>query len=404
MKILQINAVFGFGSTGRNVEELHNYLKNNHIQSYVAYGEKKCEDNEEIFYVGNELDHKLHGLFSRLLGKQAYFSKRSTKKLCKKIDNIKPDVVQLHNVHANYLHFPYLMNHLKKNNIPVLLTLHDCWFFTGKCCHYTGIGCKKWESNCENCPQLKTNNKSWFFDTSNQVFSDKMNIYSSMNIGVVGVSDWIVSEAKRSILKNALFIDKIHNWIDTAKFRPVDSASVREMYGIPTSEKIILAVSQGWDENKGLCDLIKVAECFSNCRVILVGKPPENDTLPKNIILIPFVSDLKKLVEIYSVADVFVNPSHMETFGKVTAEAMACGTPVVVYENTGNKELIVPGVGECAKNLDKDDLCNKIKIILNNGKEFYKLNCVKNVGERFEMNNQLEKYVEVYRRLIELGK
>ena len=103
MKILQINAVYGFGSTGRNVAELHEYLKRNNIQSYVAYGEKKCEDNDEIFYIGNEIDHKIHGMFSRLFGKQAYFSKRATKRLCKRIDEIAPDVVHLHNVHANYL-------------------------------------------------------------------------------------------------------------------------------------------------------------------------------------------------------------------------------------------------------------------------------------------------------------
>lgn len=403
MRVLQINATYGFGSTGRNVAELHNYLKKHNIQSYVAYGEKRCEESQEIFYVGSELDHKLHGAFSRLLGKQAYFSRRATKKLCRKIDELRPDLVHLHNVHANYLNFPNLMKHLKESNIPVLLTLHDCWFFTGKCCHYVGVNCTKWQNCCENCPQLKTNNKSWFLDTSKQVFLDKKELYSSMKLGVVGVSDWIVSEASQSILKSSVFIKKIYNWIDTTKFRPIKNTSFREEYNITKDEKIILAVSQGWDENKGLSDLIEVAKRFPNCKVVLVGKPPEHKHLPENMILIPFISDLDKLVEVYSVADVFVNPSHMETFGKVTAEAMACGTPVVLYDNTGNKELVVPGVGELAKNLDIDDLCNKVELILNKGKEYYEVNCIKNVSESFEMSNQLEEYIKAYRQLIESG-
>lgn len=404
MKILQINAVYGFGSTGRNVAELHNYLKQKNVQSYVAYGEKKCEDNDEVFYVGNEVDHKIHGIFSRLFGKQAYFSRRATKRLCKRIDDIAPDVVHLHNVHANYLNFPILMKHLRKNNIPVMLNLHDCWFFTGKCCHYVGASCTKWQQVCDSCPLLKSNNTSWFFDTSKKVFLDKKELYASMKIGVIGVSDWIVSEARKSILKDSLFLKRIYNWVDTAKFRPKDSAFFYEKYGVEKDKKIILAVSQGWSESKGLSDLIKVAKRFSDCKVVLVGKPPQSENLPQNMILIPFVSDIENLVEIYSSADVFVNPSRMETFGKVTAEAMACGTPIVVYENTGNKELASFGVGELAKNLNSDDLCDKIGLIMKNGKDFYRDNCVKSANERFEMNYQLEEYLKAYKQLIELGK
>ena len=39
-------------------------------------------------------------------------------------------------------------------------------------------------------------------------------------------------------------------------------------------------------------------------------------------------------------ADVFVNPSQAETFGLTTAEALACGTPCVVYDTSACPELI----------------------------------------------------------------
>ena len=236
------------------------------------------------------------------------------------------------------------------------------------------------------------------------MFLEKKEIYDSMKIGVVGVSDWIVSEAKKSILRDSLFIKRIYNWIDTTRFKPIENNMFSARYNITQDENIILAVSQGWYDNKGLTDLIEVAKRFAYCRVVLVGKPPKCKSLPENMLLIPFISDLDKLVEAYSAADIFVNPSRMETFGKVTAEAMACGTPIVVYENTGNKELVVPGVGEIAENLNIDDFCKKIKVVLDNGKDFYKISCVRVASERFEMNNQLKEYAKSYRQLIELGK
>ena len=400
MKVLQINATYGHGSTGRNVAELHTYMQKQGIDSYVAYGEKRTVNDDRVFYIGCSTDHKFHGLMSRITGKQAYFSKIATRKLCKKIRKIMPNVIHLHNVHGNYLNFPMIMKFANKHNIPVMLNLHDCWFFTGKCCHYFSINCDKWQKQCGNCPQLKTNNVSWFFDQSKKVLEEKKRLFSMAKLGVIGVSDWILGQAKESILKDAFLLKRIYNWIDTEKFKPRENVKTRKDLSIPKDQTIILAVSQGWDENKGLKDLIKVAENFTDSKVVLVGRPPKNKNLPGNIIVIPYVNNIETLTEIYSAADVFVNPSRMETFGKVTAEAMACGTPAIVYNNTGNKELVNDSVGACAKNLDINDLIAKIRFVLAKGKAFYKENCINSVKERFSMQDRLEEYVKAYKELI----
>jgi glycosyltransferase involved in cell wall biosynthesis len=47
-----------------------------------------------------------------------------------------------------------------------------------------------------------------------------------------------------------------------------------------------------------------------------------------------------ELVKVYSAADVFVFPSHSETFGLVMLEAMACGTPVAAFPVTGPLDVL----------------------------------------------------------------
>ena len=63
--------------------------------------------------------------------------------------------------------------------------------------------------------------------------------------------------------------------------------------------------------------------------VVLVGTINEGIELPKNIITVPSTSSIDELAELYSSADVFITFSLEETFGKVSAEALSCGTPVI---------------------------------------------------------------------------
>lgn len=400
MKILQINAVYEFGSTGRNVSELHNFLLENGVDSYVAYGEGDKRPDERLIYIGNAFDHKLHGLLSRIVGKQGYFSKRQTRILCKKIDGIMPDVVHLHNLHSNYVNLPLLLAHLEKRKIPIVVTLHDCWFFTGKCCHYVGVGCQKWQNECYRCPQLKNNNSSWFFDFTRTMHRDRKKWFGKSGVWAVGVSDWITNEAKKSLLADSEGVSRIYNWIDLSVFKPVDPEIGRKKYGLNNDDTVILAVSQGWNENKGLFDLIKIAESFSQAKVVLVGKIPQEKSLPENMILIPFVSSKEALAEIYSMADVLVNPSRMETFGKVTAEALACGTPAIAYDNTANSELVCDDVGACAKNLNVEDMIDKLSAILSNGKKSYSDNCVRSASERFDARQNMLGYLSLYENIM----
>lgn len=163
--MLQINAVNKIASTGRNVQELSDFLTAKGDLCINAYSKGLSVTPDKEFVIGaGTHDVKMHGLLSRISGQQGYFSRNATRKLLKYMEKLVPDIVVLNNLHGNYINLPMLLKYLAEKNIATVAVLHDCWFYTGKCCHYTVDNCYKWQSGCGNCPSLKKYNKSWFFD------------------------------------------------------------------------------------------------------------------------------------------------------------------------------------------------------------------------------------------------
>jgi len=401
MKVLQINAVYAKLSTGRLAMEMHEFLKENGIQSFVA-----CSSivglSDEVYVIGNRLDYKIHGLLSRLFGLQGYFSVSSTKKLLKYIDGIQPDVVQLHNLHGNYINLPMLLNYLADKKIAVVIVLHDCWFFTGKCVHYTLAGCDKWKTECGSCPSLKKGNVSWFFDRSKKMQRDKKHLFCQIDrLGVVGVSDWITDDARQSILKNATIIKRIYNWIDINDFKPMPATDLRKKLNL-VEDFIILGVAAGWSNAKGLDKFLKLSGLLqANQKIVLVGNMSDNIILPDNVLCVGSTDSVAQLAEFYSMADVFVTMSLEETFGKVSAEALACGTPVVCFRSTANPELVGEGCGYVVEKDDMQGMLSAIQTIYKNGKSEYSSLCVEFAEKNFLKNERMGDFLELYKRLLE---
>lgn len=400
MRIVQINAVYKASSTGRTTFELHTALKRMGHISYVF-----CSDHDDpqnnIFQIGDNRDHKRHAILSRVCGKQAYYSKSATRKVLKELSIIRPDIVILRNLHANYIHLPLLLDFLAKNDIATLLVLHDFWFMTGHCCYYTNIGCNKWQSECHHCPLLHTYNKSLFFDRSRKIFRDKKRLFQAIpRLGVIGVSKWVLQEAKLSFLQKAKVLDFIYNWIDLSIFHPLPAASLRKDLGLSPSDYVVLGVAQGWSQAKGLNQFMEIARQMPDVKVVLVGRFPTDVSVPRNLLAVGEVNTPQKLAEYYSMADVFVNPSVQETFGKVTAEALACGTPVVGSNTTATPELIPSQCGFTFSPQDMDDLLKKVALVREKGKQAYSGYCQRFAMENFGKEGQIAKYLNVIGKLI----
>lgn len=398
MKVVQINAVYELSSTGRTCKEMHEYFTTHGIDSYKFYSVRNS-DSDKYDLIGSDLDHKLHGLWSRFLGKQAYFSYYHTRKLIRKLDNIHPDVVILRNFHSNYIHFPLLARYLAKNDIATVVVLHDCWFFTGHCCHYTEVGCYKWQTECSHCPLIRANNKSLFFDNSRSIFRDKKKLFGAIpRLAVVGVSDWITDEARKApIFEKANIFQRIYNWIDLKTFYPRVPNSLYSKLGLKKSDFVALGVSMSWDYKKGVEKYIEVAKAMPDIKIVMIGEMSDIE-LPSNIINVLPMSSVDELAEYYSIADVLFNFSIQETFGKVAAEALACGTPLIVNDVTANPELPGSDCGFVVKNNSIIDIINAIDAIRTKGKEAYKEKCVARANELFEKNKNLDHYVMLLKK------
>ena len=398
MKVLQINAVYKHLSTGSNVYEMNEALRRQGHQAVAAYSVGTAEIPEQEYLIGSLFGQKLHALFSRMTGLQGYFSSFSTGKLLRYMDRICPDVVVLNNLHANYIHLPKLLKYLAKNDIPTVAVLHDCWFYTGKCCYYTAAGCEKWKTGCRNCPAKKQYNKSWFFDRTPKMFRDRKKLFSAIpRLGVVTVSDWLLGQAKQSpVFTNALEITRIHNWIDASAFTPVDSSVLRKKWQLQ-DKKVLLSVAAAWETRKGLDTLLWIARRLQPEEVmILVGTLDKAVELPDNVIHISRTDSREELVQYYSMADVFLQPSLEETFGKVTAEAISCGTPVVCYDSTANPELVGPGCGGVVSAGDREGMLLQAREILQKGKGAYAPACREFALQRFNTEKIFDQYLQMF--------
>lgn len=338
MRVVQINAVYEYSSTGRTTKEIHLELKRRGYQSYVF-----CTNYEDpfcnVYSMGTKISRGFHGLMSRLTGLQGYYSLGATIKLLRKLDEIKPDVICLRNLHGNYIHVNMLLDYLNKYQIPTVVVLHDCWLFTGHCCHFLEDNCYKWQENCGKCPAKHKWNKSWIFDWSKRVLNDRRKRFTKLNnLTVIGVSDWITDQCKKSFMKTNAQFTRIYNWVDLDTFFPIEKKINRRPR--------ILSVAQVWSKVKGLSDIISVARENPFFDFVMVGKLPDDIELPANIVALGILNDIYKLREQYQNADVLLHLSYQETFGKVIAEALACGTPAIVYDITAMPELIGDGCGK----------------------------------------------------------
>lgn len=404
--LLQINIVANYGSTGRIADEIGELAIENGWESYIAYGRKERPSKSKLIKIGSEIEIKMHGLKTRLFDRHGFGSKKGTLNFIEQIKEIKPDIIHLHNIHGYYINIEILFNYLKKSNIPVVWTLHDCWPFTGHCSYFDFANCNKWEKGCFSCPQKNEYPASYLVDNSKQNYKDKKRIFNSVNnLTIVPVSNWLKNNVSRSFL-NDYPLRVINNGIDLKKFYPINKQELNFNGRITENSFVLLGVASIWEKRKGLLDFIKLSTMIdSETLIILVGvNDKQLKLLPKNVIGISRTENINQLVEIYTTADLFLNLTYEDNFPTTNIEALACGTPVLTYNTGGSIEAVSVDTGFIIEKGDFKGLLEKIDIVRKKGKSFYSENCRSRATRLYNKNQRYKEYVDMYREILKIKK
>ena len=427
-KLLQINITSNWGSTGKIAEAINLAAQRKGGECSTAYGRWANPSKFPTYKVGNKWDMYVHYFENRIFDREGLSSRRATNALIRHIEELKPDVIGLHNIHDHYLNYELLFRYLNETNIKVVWTFHDCWAFTGHCFHFVTKDCMRWKTGCHDCP-LHHLYPNTVLDRSVKNYALKKELFSANeNLAIVACSDWLGDFVKESFLGDKR-IEVIHNGVDLQMFRPYGvSDGFKEFQEVSDGKFKIIAVSSVWHPNKGELDIYKLRTMLpeDEYEITMVGLSAEQaKNLPEGTRGIQRTQNVQELAQLYSEADVLINPTYEDNFPTVNIEALACGTPVITYRTGGSPEAVRDEVSDGFKEFSFDSAQDKRQVsggaeLYNTGmvieqgnvvalanavmqmkdKPLSSADCRKRAEELFDKDKCFEKYVELYEDLL----
>lgn len=399
-KLLQLNVTSNWGSTGRIAEECNLIARSQGWDTYVAYGRNFNPSQSETYCVVSRWEVYRHYLEHRLLDNEGLASRHATKRLVRKIQEIQPDIVHLHNIHDHWLKFEILFRFLNQTDVKVIYTFHDFWAMTGGCSYFVDSNCLCWQTGCYDCPQ-----KHNLIDRSKRNYELKHKyIGGCNNLVITAVSEWMGSYVRQSFFKEKE-IHVIPNGVDTQIFQPLDSSGLLKSLNLAdrfNNKFVIMGVSTQWQARKGLDDYKAMSRMLQPDELIVLVGVSDNimAKLPDNMIGIRRTNNQRELAALYSRANVVTSFSSAETFGLTIIEGYACGTPAVVYDNTAPPSLITAETGLVARDHDYKDAYSKIQQIKQKGKSYYTDACIQLAREKYDKEKCFSQYFQLYNQII----
>ena len=393
-KIVSINGT-NFGSTGNIARQIGEFAILEGMEYHNAF--PWAEDSKAVcandIVIGNKWGKILSVGLGRITGYAGCFSQISTRNFLRKLDKIKPDIIHIHNLHDGFINLSMLFKYIKKNDIKVIWTMHDCWSFTGRCAYFTMAGCDRWKKGCHDCIQ-KNCYPTRYVDRTKKMWKLKKKWFSGVkDLTIITPSKWLKGEVEKSFMSEYP-IEVIYNGTDLDLFKPSES-DFREKHHLE-DKFILLGVALSWEERKGLEDILGLIKKLDDSyAVVLVGTDDEVDkNLPEGVISIHRTHDQKELAEIYTAADLFINPTKEEVLGMVNVESLACGTPVVTYNSGGSPECVDDKSGIVVDKGDIDGMLKAIEYVKEH--KIPKEACFRKASE-FELETRFKEYVELYK-------
>jgi putative colanic acid biosynthesis glycosyltransferase len=396
MKILSINLFYKEGSTGKILYEIHKGLISKGYDSVVCHALGK-HNEENVYKFSSEFFSKFFTYISALTGMQYTYSYLETLRLIALIKRHKPDIVHVHVINCNTVNIYRLLDFLKKNNFRTIITFHAEFLYTGGCSH--ALDCTKWKTGCGKCPRLWDATHSLYFDWTHYFWKKFESIYSGFEnrLEITCVSGWLRARAVQSPFFKNINISIIENGTDTKNiFFPQKNEDLIKKYNL-SDKKVILHVTPSFRSKiKGGEYILKLGQRLDKelYSIIIIGYD-DNQNLPSNIIPIKHIKDQKLLAEYYSMADLTIITSKVETYSMVCAESLSCGTPVVGFK-CGAPEYISLKEYSCfVENGNMDALEDAVYNWIDK-KDSIKDELIKSASDHYSTDRMVNKYIELY--------
>lgn len=318
------------------------------------------------------------------------------------------DVIHLHWINQGFVSLAGLKKIIQSGK-PIVITMHDFWYFTGGC-HYPST-CVAYLDNCGNCPMLKSPSDH---DLSYKIHLIKEVIFTNTeNIVLVGCSNWLAEEAKKSSLGKNLSITSIANALPIDVFTPLDQANLRAAYNVPINKKLILFGAmkiadprKGFNYFKQALHHLQEADALPDTEIIVFGsvKDAEKAAFENFPVTVHYLGKIPtdKIMELYSLADIYVSPSLEDNLPNTVAEAMACGIPVIAFHTGGLPEMIDHKEnGYLAAFKDSKDLAAGMNFLLAQKSLVPFMESARNKAvQMYNPERVAQSYIQIYKSLI----
>lgn len=417
MRVLIVNTSEKTGGAAVASNRLMDALNNNGLKAKMLVRDKQT-DHITVAALPRSPMFRWHFLWERwCIFRRLHFSRDHLFEI--DIANSGSDITSLPEFkEADVIHLAWInqgmlsLNGIRKildTGKPVVWTMHDAWPSTA-ICHYTH-GCPKFKTACHECPLLPGGGSKT--DLSNKIWHRKQRVLHNRNIYYVTCSEWLGRQARQSALLRGQEVVTIPNPIDTRMFCPKSQKEARQRAGLITDKQLILFVSQRvTDKRKGIDFLIEAVgkliearpELKDHLGVAILGGHSEaiTDNLPLPVYSLGYISDEKRLVDIYNSANVFVLPSLEDNLPNTIMESMACGVPCVGFRVGGIPEMIDHKInGYVAEFKDASDFAAGLFWVLHEADhDELRRNAVQKVQSKYSQTYVSQRYIEVYNQAL----
>lgn len=364
-----INSVYE-KSTGKIARGFVEYLRLQGYNAFLCYGYGKKITGNEFYRIDTFLERYIHAFQCRIFGDQGFHSTFATKRLIRFLKKNNIDTIYGIGLHGYYLNEKKIFDYISKNNISFVYIMTEEYPFLGKCGY--SDGCQNYKKGCGHCPQLKEYPKSFFFDRTRKIFSMKKEAYSKIAKFIAVGPEYTILAAKKSPLMENKKLFVLDESIDTSFYSPRDTSLLKNKLNISDNKIIIECIAPMSYPRKGCKYFIELARAFEDDDrfvFVHVGYDIDYCKLPRNYIAIGYVSNQDTLAEYYSLADLFVFPSLLDTMPNACLEALSCGTPILCFDVSGMPFLTDEKAGTYVKAKDVDSLVRVVNHTQKKNKE-----------------------------------